>query len=132
MRVYTVHSLPGADAFDDPPVLVREGFSWPAALFSGFWALWHGMWLFALLLFAIVAGLEAGLHVLGADPVVRGAVAIGFFLIVGFCGHDWRRARLARRGYRFEGVIAATGFDLAQRRWFDLHPPGRTLSAPLA
>ena len=55
MRVYTVHILPGADALEDAPLLVREGFCWPAAIFTVFWALWHRMWLVAGLLF--IAGL---------------------------------------------------------------------------
>jgi len=129
MRIYTLHSLPGADALDHPPILVREGFSWPAALLTGLWALWHGMWLAALLIVAAGAGLQVALAFAGADVVAQGVVAAGFALIVGFCGPDWRRARLSKQGYRFEGVVAATSFDSAQRRWFDQHPTGRPAAA---
>ncbi len=127
MRIYTVHTLPGADALEEAPLLVREGFCWPAAIFTVFWALWHRMWLAAVLLF--VAGLVPSvLEYAGANPPVLLALSAGIFLIAGFSGNDWRRAKLRRLGYRFEGVVAASEEDAALRRWYDLNPPDRALS----
>jgi hypothetical protein len=42
MRVYTVHIDPLSVAPDGDAVLVPEGFSWWAALFTVLWALYHG------------------------------------------------------------------------------------------
>jgi len=131
VRVYTLHHPSGADVLKEDPVLIREGFNWSAAFFTSFWALWGGMWLIALLLFVAAAGLELALEFAGADRSVQLAAGIGFSAIVGFCANDWRRAKLLRRGYRFQGVVAAADMDSARRRWFDLHPPGGVAGAGL-
>jgi len=127
VRVYTVHTLPGADALQEAPLLVREGFCWPAAVFTVFWALWRRMWLAAFLL--VLAGvLPSALELVGANPPVVLAASAGIFLVAGFSGNDWLRARLRRQGYRFDGVVAAAEEDAALRRWYDLNPPDRALS----
>ena len=129
MRVYTLHHPSGADVLRDDPVLIREGFNWPAALFSSLWALWAGMWLVALLIFIAAVGLQLALEFAGAERSVQLVAGIGFFAIVGFCANDWQRAKLHRRGYRLQGVVAATDMDSARRRWFELHPPGGVAGA---
>lgn len=124
MRIYTIHNLPGADALNDEPFLIKEGFNWLAALLTGFWALWHGLWLAALSIFVIGGALQLALAYFGADDLTLWCAAIGVSLVVGFSSNDWRRSKLGARGYRFEGVVAAANTDAALRRWFDLHPPG--------
>lgn len=124
MRVYTYHERPGASALTDEPVLLREGFNWAAALFSVLWALWHGMWLMALVLLVAVSALEAGLAFFGADALAQAMANMGLAAIIGFSANDWRRATLRKRGYRFAGVVAADTIDSAYRRWVDLHPAG--------
>ena len=129
MRVYTLHHPSGADVLRDDPVLIKEGFNWPAALFTSLWALWAGMWLVALLIFIAAAGLQLGLELAGADRSVQLVAGIGLSAIVGFSANDWRRAKLHRQGYGLQGVVAATDMDSARRRWFDLHPPGGVAGA---
>ena len=107
---------------DPDPVLVKEGFCWPAFFFGVVWALVKGLWLAALVLAGVSVALAIGLTLIGADPAVATAVWLAFALIVGFGANDWRRAKLARQGLRFSGVIAAPGRDSALRRWFDLNP----------
>ena len=124
MRVYTLHHPSGADVLTDDPVLIREGFNWPAAIFTGLWALWAGLWLVAALIFLAGAGLQVALELVGASQMVQIVAAIGLSAIIGFCANDWRRAKLHRQGYRLQGVVAASDMDSARRRWFDLHPPG--------
>ncbi len=102
---------------------MKEGFAWPAFFFGPIWALWHGMWLTAIVVFALelaadLAGDAVGLHPLGATAVTTG-VAIG----VGMVANDLHRRALDRRGWVGEGLVAAAGRDAALRRWFDLHPP---------
>jgi hypothetical protein len=124
VRVYTLHHPAGADVLKDDPILVVEGFNWPAALLTSLWALWHGMWVIALLSALAAVGLQYGLDYLGANDAAQLAVTIGFSAVFGFCGNDWKRAKMSRRGYRLQGIIAAPDPDSARRRWFDLHPPG--------
>jgi len=124
MRVYTVYRPPGPDAGDDP-LLIREGFCWPAFLFTAFWALWHGLWLVALALLAAEAALGAALEISGAGEATRLAAGLGLAFLVGASANDWRRRWLVRRGATFEGVVAATDDDAAIRRWGDLHPANR-------
>ena len=123
MRVYTLHHPTGADVLREEPVLVKEGFNWPAALFTGLWALWAGLWLHALFILGIYGGLQFALILVGADPAVQLAASAGVSAIIGFCANDWRRAKLERRGFRLQGVVAAADKDDARRRWFDLHAP---------
>lgn len=127
MRLYTVHIPAGASAGDGlapgiEPVLIKEGFCWPAAFFTVFWALWHRLWLLALLLFLASATIELGLAALGADGVLRVAVNLGFAVFVGGSANDWRRYWLARAGHRLSDVVAAGNRDDAFRRWGDAQP----------
>lgn len=124
MRVYTLHHPPSPNTLRNDPVLIREGFNWPAALFTSLWALWARLWLAALLTFVAGAGLLLALEFAGADGTIQLVAGAGLSAIVGFCANDWRRGKLQRRGYCLQGVVAATDMDSARRRWFDLHPPG--------
>ena len=124
MRVYTLHHPSGADVLQDDPVLIREGFNWLAAVFTSLWALFAGLWWISLLMFAASVGLHLGLEFVGAGSSVQFVAGIGLSAIVGFCANDWRRAKLHRRGFRMQGVVAAPDVDSARRRWFELHPPG--------
>ena len=123
MRVYTLHHPIAADVLKDDPVLIKEGFNWPAALFTSLWALWSGLWIASVLIFAAGIGLHWLLALAGANDAVQFAAGVGFSAIIGFSANDWRRGQLFRRGYRLQGIIAADSKDAARRRWFDLHPP---------
>ena len=50
MRLYTVHIRRNSEAPDHEAILVRDGFSWGAFLFTLPWALWRRMWLGAFLI----------------------------------------------------------------------------------
>lgn len=123
MRVYTLHYPSGADALREEPILIKEGFNWVAAIFTGLWALWKGLWLVALVILVVSGGLQVALELVGADQTVHITAGLGLSVIVGFCANDWRRAKLRRRGFRLQGVVAAGDMDSARRRWFDMHPP---------
>ncbi|MHA1108895.1 MAG: DUF2628 domain-containing protein [Alphaproteobacteria bacterium] len=122
MRIYTAHDRPGSLAPDRDAVLLKEGFCWPAALFTVGWALWHRLWSVFAVLFVVMAGLEAALHYAAAGETVDAAFRLGASLIVGYCANDWRRRGLFQRGYRFHGIVAAANREAALRRYFDLHP----------
>jgi hypothetical protein len=128
MRVYTVHiRRPPLDPQRDIR-LVKEGFSWPALLFSVFWALWHHLWLVAAGIFAAELALASILELLGADPATRAAVSVGFSVLLGVLGNDIRRWTLFRRGYLQVAVVTGDDRDTAERRFWDQRP---TLAADL-
>ena len=122
MQVYSIHLRPDARSPDRDAVVIREGFCWPAFLFGPFWALWHGLWPALIGILVALAALAGAGALLRPDPATEIALSLAFSLIVGFSGNDWRRAALARRGWRFEGLAAAPDRDTAMRRFFDLHP----------
>lgn len=119
MRIYTIHIDPLSVADDRGAVFLREGFSWPAAAFSILWALYHGLWDWALVL--LVAGIALGAAVAfsGLDGLSAVAVEIGFTTLVGATSNDWRRWVLARRGYRLDDIVSGEDLIAAERRYFD-------------
>jgi hypothetical protein len=122
VRLYTVHLPAGGPVPGEEPILVKEGFCWPALFFSFLWALWHRMWLVALLVALASIALEIVLSATGANGAARGAINLGFALFVGASANDWRRAWLARRGLRLSEIVAADDEDMAGRRWGDAQP----------
>lgn len=130
MRVWTVHARrpaeapPGVEhrrAAPRPaaaePVLVREGFSWLAFLFSGLWFLAHGMW---LVLALYLAGTLLLMALLPGSLAPWAALAVQ--LLVGFHARDLRRWTLARRGWRLTGVVVAADEDAAWARLLARRP----------
>lgn len=113
MRIWTVHLPPT----DGAPRLLPERFSLFAALFGPLWLLAHGVW------WAAAAALGAGL-LLGAllPMALAGLGGVALALLLGFHGHDLRRAALAGRGWRVAGVVAAADADQALLRLFAARP----------
>ena len=128
MRLYTVHIRRKSEAPDHEAILVRDGFSWGAFLFTLPWALWRRMWLgtFLILLGALLIDSLARLAYL--DELDETVLFFAYALYIGFAGNDWRRRNLARRGYDEVAVVGAPGIDDAERRYFD-HMTGATVVA---
>ena len=116
MRIYLVHVAPNTD-----PVLLKDGFSFMAFIFSGFWALWHRMWFVSALIFGGWVLLEFLLTFIGAINELRLVMTISLSTIIGFGANDWLSSSLLRRGYSLDGLVAAPRLDAALRRWFDQH-----------
>ncbi len=118
MRVYTVHIDPLSAADDRGAQFLLEGFSWPAALFSIFWAIYHGLWDWALILLAAGLALGGAVELAGLDRLSAAALQIGFMALVGLTANDWRRWVLARRGYRLDGIVSGADLGAAEQRYF--------------
>ena len=100
-------------------IVIKEGFSWAAFVFTALWAFWHRMWLvFALLLVTGVA-LEFVLALLGADNIATLMIGLGYALLVGYGANDWRRWSLARRGMAQMDIVSAADEDVALHRYVD-------------
>ena len=108
-RVYTVHAAPGARPGEPDVVLVKEGFCWPAFLVPPAWALWHRLWWALAAWLTGAAAVAAAGPALGLAPAGEAALGLVYALLAAGTANDWRRHALARRGWRFQGVV--TGAD---------------------
>ena len=125
MRIYTVHrrpywQAPETEAGDAPVTLVREGFSWFAALLPPVWALWHRQWLAAIALVAAVAVLlNFGATLLGPGGLLASIVGAGLLLWFGCEANDIRRWSMRRAGWHDDGIVCARSRDEAEWRYHD-------------
>lgn len=122
MRFYTVHTRGDVVDPDRDLAVVKEGFSWPAFVFSFLWALWHRMWLLALALLAVELAVAAAGDALGVGSAGQGVIALGVAVVIGYVANDLRRGHLGRQGFDLAGVAAADGRDEALRRFLDSRP----------
>jgi hypothetical protein len=119
MRLYTVHIRRPSPDPDRDVILVCEGFSWGAFLFTALWALWRRMWLAAFLIVLGGLVLDSVVELAGLDPVSEAVLSLAYSLYIGFAGNDWRRRSLARRGFEEIAVVGASDIGDAERRYFD-------------
>ncbi len=122
MRLYTVHVRRHWPDADRDLVLIKEGFCWPAFFLGPLWALWHRLWLAALVLLVADVALSGAALLLRLDGLSQGMVSVGFAAIVGFVANDLRRRALERRRFTFAAVVSAGGLEDAERRFLDGEP----------
>ena len=118
MRVYTVHVFAVSDADDGDAILVKEGFSWPAFLFTFFWSLWHGMWVASAGIVAAVTVLAVATELLGVGEATSFVVQLLFQFGIGLFGNDMRRWSLRREGFVETAVVTGADRGDAERRYF--------------
>jgi hypothetical protein len=112
MIIFTSHVKPRR-----LPVLVREGFSWGAAIFGWLWLLAQGAWVPALLVLA--GGLVAGKLMMVTQSV---APLVAIVLVQGVFGRDLVRWWLRLRGYAPASPVAALTHDAALLRLLSERP----------
>ena len=122
MRIYTVHCredvLASPTGLADGAVFVKEGFSWPAFLFSPIWPLLKGLWITALLFIGFQFFL-AGM--LGAGLMSEDLFWLLYVLpnvLLGFEGNELYRRKLGRKALRERGMIVADNIRAAEHRFF--------------
>ena len=113
MRTYSIHiRRQGLNAEPDFAV-IKEGFSWPAFLFSGLWALWCRLWLVALGTF-LVLGLVLSLPwLIGGTELDQAILSFGSFVIFGMLANDIRRWYLGRADFVEVGIYIGHTSDEA-------------------
>ena len=108
MAVYAVYEPPEprADRLDRAESLafVKEGFSWPAALFAPLWLLVKRLWLAFVAYVVAVSALGLGLPALDAEHWT-GFALIAVHVLIGFEADTLRRRKLERRGWRLVGTV---------------------------
>jgi hypothetical protein len=103
-------------ATDGDPAFVRDGFSWPALLFSPLWLLWHRLWIEAIAVFAVLLTATALERIEGLG--LAGSLAVLLVSIfVGLEGNGMRIAAFRRRDWRFWGVVDADSEYAAETRY---------------
>mgnify|MGYP001184945456 CR=1 FL=1 len=125
MRLYTVQHRPGQrDARDaigaaDPDVvLIKEGFCWPALFLPLPWLLYR-MQFWGLLAYLLLTGaLSAVAALTGMDPLSGMLLSLVLSLLVASVANEWRRWRLAARGYEFVTIVAANNPSEAEEKFF--------------
>jgi hypothetical protein len=127
MESFTIH-LPSAAglAVEDRIAqarAVKDGFSWPAFVFSFLWAAAHRMWGVAAALFGLELALGWVGKAVGFDVVTDIAVSTGAAIILGFVANDILRWSLGRRGLVERGVIGAHSAEEAVEAYFIANAP---------
>jgi hypothetical protein len=136
MRFYTIHAPRRPWANTETSIeearAVKDGFSWPAFVFSFVWALWHRLWLVAVLIFVaeFAVGLLVGL--IGFGAFVNAVVSLGLALVVGWLANDLRRDHLERQGLTDLGVVIAASGEDAIERYFSETTPRDSYALPNA
>jgi len=140
MSIYTVHQPPlesGAAAAEPYRfVFVRDGFSWWAFLLTPLWMLRHRLWLALAVYLLVSVALDAGLRALGASVFTLIVASLLISLLAGLEAGTLRRLKLARRHWRYIGVVTGDDVEDAERRFFDVWirqaSPRRPASPPNA
>ena len=120
LRLYSIHLPAPYTARGAEPEALREGFCLAAFLLTVLWALANRLWLRAGVLAAVLGGLLAAITLAGLNGPGLAVITLAVMAWVGMEANDWRRAGLAKRGWREVGVIAAENQDAALRRYGDL------------
>lgn len=116
MRIYTVLEPP--DGKTERVAFVPEGFSWGALLLGFLWALWHRMWVVALLLFALSATLSIASNLEMLGPGFATLLQFGIGLIFAFEARSLQAKSLERVGFRRVALIQASNVEAAERVYF--------------
>jgi len=116
MHIFLVHTQAGHD-----PIVVRDGFSLSAFLFTGVWALWHRMWSLAIIIFCGWGSLNFFLSIIDVPVELGFLIIFTVSALIGFSANDWRSTSLLRRGYTLAGVVSERYQDAALRRWSELN-----------
>ena len=122
MKIYSVHLRRHGLDPDRDIELVKEGFSWPAFFLTFLWALWHRLWLAAVVFSLVTAGLNLTFLELQLDPISQGVLSLGLAAAFGYLGNDLRCRKLARQDFVLAGVASGEDSDQALSRYLESEP----------
>ena len=97
---------------------IKRGFSWPAFLFTVFWAFVKKMWGLGFAFIGVILILSFGALIFTQDEFGDGdvfmwLVQLVFYVVVGVKGNEWRRDNLVKRGFDRLDTVAAETPDAA-------------------
>jgi hypothetical protein len=121
IRSYTLHlprhAVPGEPAAIERATIVRDGFVWPAFLFTVFWFLWHRLWLAALLVVVALAALVGAGVALNLRPGYAALASLLFSALLGLEASSLRRWTYARAGRPAADVVSAGSLAEAEQKF---------------
>jgi hypothetical protein len=118
LKLYTVHERAAPAGADPDVVLVREGFSWPAAILGPIWLLVHRVWLGLLVYAGAALLLGAAEELFGLNDAASACMGLGVAMLTGYLGPEALRWTLGRNGYGLSDVVAGESRDSAERKLF--------------
>ena len=121
-KIYTAHEKPETAELADRVILVREGFSFWAFLFSLLWLLSERLWLASLGYFFLLVTIGYLAEELAFNSLQLAAAQLFLQVMLGCLAYDLKRWTLARHGYRMTGIVAAETDLNALRRYYDAYP----------
>jgi len=84
---------------------VKQGWSWPAFLFSFIWAVAKKMWAIGIGLFILSL---IFISMVGREPyVLINGISVAVSVIFGIYGNSWREKNLESRGYAMHDTVTA-------------------------
>lgn len=111
-------------------VILKDGFSLPAFLFTGLWLLYKRLWWTFALFVLLGAAAAYGLPRLGLPEAAIGLVQLVTGLFLGHEGHALLERKLVKKGWRLAGVVEARDMDAAERRFFELALADTAVAGP--
>lgn len=133
MAIYTVHLPPDAttpERVAETAAFVKDGFSFPGFVFTGFWLLLQKLWLQAIAYFLLFGVTVAAFYWLGLPRIAFGGVTALLSLLIGLEGQEWIRARYNRRNWTHAGTVSGPSLDECERRFFKDWLAGQGAPAP--
>jgi uncharacterized membrane protein len=100
MNIYAIYINPAQK--NNNFIVIKESFSWTAALLSVFWALYHKMWLPVII--AVTINLIA--MAINISELTR-ALKLIVMLIFGFFAADIRENHLKRNDFTLKDIVVA-------------------------
>ena len=118
-KIFTVHEKTEAPEPADRVLLVREGFSYAAFVFSVFWLLANRLWGPAFGYVIAMVALHIGGQEFGVSPVSVVVLQLLLQVLVAANAYDLKRMQLAHQGYREAGVLVAESAIAAEQRYYE-------------
>jgi len=126
MAVYTVHIQSG-DVTGAKACLIREGFSWPAAIFGPFWLAYHRLWGALIGFIVVAAGLTAIAQAMHLPGFAGGLLSELLAIYLGFEGAQLWRSVLSGQSWSsgnwaMVDVVSGVNVEAAERAFYARWP----------
>ena len=131
MRFHTIH-LPSVNLIHHPintnplwhqideVVAIKEGFCWPAFLFSMIWAIFYRLWIYVFYLVLINSIFFILIFQLAENHFVIIFSLMGVLISFGYIANDARRSNLRKKGFFEQIIVIAPTKNTAIRRYLDI------------
>jgi hypothetical protein len=120
MRVYTVHipadATPGDPAAFDRAILVRDGFTFFAFLFTALWFFAHRLWLAGLGVLVAVVAFGILVSQLELTPLAGVAAHLLLSSLIGLEASSLRRWTYARSGLPAVDIVTGIDYEEAESK----------------